>query len=483
MKTAFKKLLPWLLLLLCVGGLVIWYFVSNRVTTAENVSYDAKIKEAKTWYDSREYSTAMAGYYSAADMIPTRVEAFQGIMTILIDKNRVDDALAILDKSAQKLSSYDQSTLYAMVGNSYFEKLNYDKALETYKKGQGLGVNNQQLELMMGKVYLKKGDIDNATKQFEKDLFTDEYLAESKLLLSYIQATSNTDTAKNTLGSISPAGKWKPYYDEFTSVLGSLNGDTKFNATKLSRIYINNGYPYLAIKVLEPMETQLVEYLEGVYFLGRAYLEVGDYDKALTELDKAATLGGMEDSIFWAEARAYMQKNDLNNVISNYNKAVGYQGKNPSQDLISEYFDVLLANNQTLKANDLLQSTIKNVKSPYLYMYGIKINYVLNSTEKINYYLSLLEGMTLEENDKKEYLYLSGKAMLDQNADITKITQVLEDLLKLDRYNPKYYLLLGRLQFEQGQAAEASNAFKKAIEYDLNGSITDEATRLLSSVD
>lgn len=485
MKTAlnFKKLIPWIVLVVVIGGLATWYFITTRVTTAENVSYDAKMKEASTMYNSREYSTAMTYYYEAADMIPSRREAFEGILTILIEKGRVDDALSILEKSAQKINNSDQAILYTLVGKAYYEIANYDKALETFKKGQGVGVNNQDLELMIGKTYLKNGEIDNATKQFEKDLYTDDNLSEVRLLLSYIQSTSNADTAKSTLGSISPTEKWKAYYDEFSAALASLNTDTKFNATKLSRIYINNRYPALAVKMLEPMESELVEYLEGVYYLGRAYLETGNYDKALTELDKAVTLGGMEDSILWAKARAYAGKNDLNNSIANYSKAIGYQGKEPDSELVKEYMDTLLSNNLTLKADELLQSILKSSKSSYLYIYGIKINYILNNTEKIDYYISLLDAQTLNDNDKREYLYYKAKALLDQNGDITQINLALNSLLNLDRYNPKYYFLLGRLQFEQGNATEASDSLKKAIEYDLNYEITDEATKLLSSVD
>jgi len=485
MKTAlnFKKLIPWIILILVIGGLAAWYLITNRVTTAENASYDAKIKEASTMYNSREYSTAMAYYYEAADMIPSRRDAFEGILTILIEKGRVDDALSILEKSAQKINNSDQAVLYTLVGKAYYEVVNYDKALETLKKGQGVGVNNQDLDLIVGKVYLKKGNIDNAIKQFEKDLYTDDNLSEAKLLLSYIQSTSNADTAKSTLGSVSSTEKWKAYYDEFSTALASLNTDTKFNATKLSRIYINRGYPTLAITMLEPMESELVEYLEGTYYLGRAYLEIGNYDKALAELDKAITLGGMEDSILWTKARAYVGKNDLNNAIVNYGKAIGYQGKEPTHELVKEYMDTLLASNFTLKADALLQSILKSSKSSYLYIYGIKINYMLNSTEKINYYISLLDAQTLEDNNRLEYLYYKAKALLDQNGDITQINLVLDSLLKMDRYNAKYYFLLGRLQFEQGNATEASDSLKKAIEYDLNYGITEEATKLLSSVD
>lgn len=485
MKTAFnfKKLLPWIILVLVLGGLTAWYFIANRVTTAENASYDAKIKEAVTMYNSKEYSTSMAYYYEAADMIPSRVEAFKGILTILIEKGRPNDALAILEKSAQKINNQDQAILYTLVGNAYYKVSNFDKALETFKKGQGVGVENQDLELIIGKVYLKKGDIDSAAKQFEKDSFDGDNLSEAKLLLSYIQSTSDVDSAKSTLGSTSSTEKWKAYYDEFSTVLASLDTDTKFNAAKLSRIYINNGYPVLAVAILQPLEAEISEYLEGMYYLGRAYLEMEEYDKALIELDKAVTLGGLEDTIIWSKARAYIGKNDLNNAITNYAKAIGYQGKEPSRELVEEYMDILLENSFTQKADELLQNLLKGSKTPYLYIYGLKINYVLNNVEKINYYISQLDASTLDEGDKLEYLYYKAKALLDQNGDIVQINLVLDSLLEIDRYNPKYYFLLGRLQFEQGNATESSDSLKKALEYDLDYAITEEASKLLSSVD
>ncbi len=483
MKTAFKKFIPWIVLVLVVGGLVAWYLISNRVTSEENASYEAKISEAQKWYEGKEYSTAMDTYYTAAELIPSRVEAFQGIVNILMDKNKTDEALSILDQSAQKLSSYDQSTLYAILCEKYSDNGDNAKALETCKKGQGLGEVNQNLELALGKAYLKTGDTGNASEIFKKNIYDGDNLSEATLLLSYIQSVSDTENAKTTLGSISPSDNWKIYFEEFSEVLGTLDTDNKYNAAKLARIFINNGYPYLAVSVLEPIESEIAEYLEGVYFLGRAYLGTGDYDKAISELNKAATLGSLESDIFWTMGRAYMGKNDLSSALDCYSKSLGYQGSTPSESLVSEYLDVLIANNQTLKADEVLQIALGKSKSAYLYEYGVKINYILEKTEKINYYVELLGGLALEEEDKKEYLYLKARAMLDQNADIADITLVLDELLALDRFNPKYYYLLGRLEFEQGDAESAKQALNKSLEYDLNYEITEDSSKLLSSID
>lgn len=483
MKTAFKKFIPWIILVLIVGGLVAWYFISNRVTSEENANYDVKIAEAQKWYEGREYSIAMSTYYAAAELIPSRVEAFEGIVNILLDKNRMEEASSILDQSAQKLSSYDQSFLYAILCEKYLANGNDASALETCKKGQGLGEIHQNLELALGKAYLKNGDTGNASEIFKKTVYDGDNLSEATLLLSYIQSISDKEAAKTTLGSTSPSDKWKIYFDEFSEVLGSLDSDSKYNATKLARVFINNGYPHLAVSVLEPIETEIAEYPEGVYFLGRAYLEVGEYDKAITELNKAATLGSLEADVFWAMARAYLQKNDLNSALDCYSKALGYQGSAPSEDLVSEYLDTLLKNNQTLQADEVLQVVLGKVKTAYLYEYGIRINYVLQKVEKINYYIELLGGLNLEDADKKEYLYLKARAMLDQNANISDITTVLDQLLALDRFNAKYYYLLGRSEFEQGDAEAAKQALNKSLEYDLNYEITEDSSKLLSSID
>lgn len=483
MKITFKKLLPWIILFLVISGAATWYFVTNHVTASENSTYDSIIQEANTWYQGKEYSTAMSKYYEAADLIPSRYAAFEGIVNILLEKNRTDDALSLVDNSAKKIGGGDQARLYTLIGNAYFKIANYDKALDTYKKGNALDNKNQELELMLGKVYLKLGKVDDAKGYLGLNIFTEDFASEANLLLAYIQSVSDIETAKSTVNGVTPTDKWKAYYDEFKTVLDSLNTDTKYNATKLGRVYLNNGYPYLAISILEPIESQITEYLEGVYFLGRAYLDYGNYAKAIEEFDKAITLGGMEDSILWAEARAELQNNNMDAALLDYSKALGNQGKKPSQALVSEYLDVLLKNNQVLKASDVLQSVLKNVKEAYIYLYGVKISYANNSNVKVNYYIGLLSKMTLTGDTLKEYLYWSAKALLDQNGDLTKVASLLDSLVAEDRYNPKYYLLLGRLNIAKGDATEAANAFKKAIEYDLNNDVTDEATSLLSTVD
>lgn len=350
MKKELKKYLPWVVLLVVILSLSLWYVLSKRVTEEQRNYYEEKIQEAKTHIDAKQYSTGIEKYYEAVDIIPSKVEAYEGIISVLITKNRIEEGKKIIEESAKSLNGYDKSILYKIVGDGYYNMGKYKEAFDMYDMGLILGVKNMGLELMTGKVMLKLGYMDDAKKQFSKSGYEGDEALEANLLLSYIYSIDDVEKAKELLSSSEPSDKQKPYYQEFSELLNTLDEDAKFNATKLSRIYINNGYPYLAILMLEPMKEEISEYLEGMYFLGRAYFDFGDYDKSIEALDGALTLGGMETEILWAKARAYFVKNDLDNTIKNYDSAIGNSGDNFDANLVKEYVEILLDNSQSLKA-------------------------------------------------------------------------------------------------------------------------------------
>ncbi|KUK76029.1 MAG: seg, partial [candidate division WS6 bacterium 34_10] len=409
MKNNIKKYIPWIILVLLVASLGTWYYLSRRVSEEQLSQYESKIEEALDYEESRDFSMAMKRYYEAAEIVPKRVEAYDGIISVLIKKDKLDDAEEVIKESAKPLSNDDRSTLYKKVGDEYYSRKLFDKAYEMYDAGSFLGVNNPVLELMLGKTYLNLGEVSDARGQFSKAGYVGRDLEEANLLLAYIDAIDNTDKAKSTLNSISNSDEMEIYYEEFRKTLEDLNDDKKFNATKLARVYINNGYPYLAILVLEPQREDMSEYLEGLYFLGRAYYDYGDYAKSIETLDGALTLGGMEGEIFWVKGRAYAFTNNLENAINSYDSAVGYYSGESSVALVEEYFKFLMENNQMLKAEELVKSLLIAFPSEvYLNLLAVELNYVLDETAKVEFYLSNLEELreevTFVRNDEKDFL-------------------------------------------------------------------------------
>jgi len=481
MKEKLKKLIPWFILAVILLGTGIWYLLSKRVTQEQITTYQQIISEADSQYEAREYSTAINKYYDAADVLPSRIEAYEGIVNILLFKNRTTDAIEIVEKSAKKISNYDKSVLYWKIGNKYFEDSLYDQALSAYLDGLGIGVTNPELELNIAKTYMKKGKLNDANIYLNKTIYTEDTLYEASLLKAYILSTTNIEDAKTFLNSITPSDTWKAFYEEFSLVLESTTEDSKFNATKLSRVYINNGYPILAINLLEPLSEEIVEYLEGVYFLGRAYLDYGKYDEAIVQFDRALSLGGVEEDILWGKARAYWLKNDLENSFDSYSKAISYGGEDVSSELVSEYLDLLLENAQTLRANDMVKKLMNYISAPYIRIYGVRVNKVINDPKKVDYYLGLLAKMKLNDSDKKEYMYLNASNLLIKGKT-DSVAQILEELVKLDRFNSQYYFVSGQLEYVLGNKDVAKEMFKKAIEYDTNNLISKEANQLLSQI-
>lgn len=480
MKKVFSKILPWIILVLVIGGLGAWYFLSQRVTQDEISQYDGIVKEAEAFFEVKEYSQAIRKYQDASEIIPSRLRAYEGIVDILLLKSRVNDATEIIGKSARALSSNDRSILFGKVGNYYYSRGDYSKAKDIYQDSLGLGVNNMSSEFMLAKTLLKLGKIQEARAELNKGGYPEELVSEVTLLLAYIDSVTDTGKAKSLLSSVTPSEDWKPYFDEFSQVLNTLDDNVKYNATKLSRIYLNNGFPYLAISLLEPLEQDIAEYLDALYFLGKAYYQVGEWDKSIATLEKALTLGGLESDIFWLKGRVYLHLTDLDGSIRSYQRALDYAGVSVSQDLVNEYVDILLDNEQTLKAQDVVRKLLLVKGDPYLLLLGLRIEYLMKDNQKIDYYVSQLAKKDMSEVEKMEYLYWKATVLLDRE-ESNGVDTILEELLAFSKYNPKYYLLKGRLDILNGKNDDGLKALEVALEYDLDSSITQEASALLSN--
>jgi tetratricopeptide (TPR) repeat protein len=480
MNKDIKKYIPWIILAVVVVVLSTLFLLSKRITQEQLSKYEKKVGEAQMHMEARQYSVAVEKYYEAVDIIPSKVDAYEGLIKILLQKNRLKEAEEVIEKSAKPLSSFDKSLLYKRLGDEYYYRKDFRKAYEMYDDGLVLGVKNMGLELALGKVLLNLGDVSSAKKQFLKTGYEGEENLESNLLLSYIYALDDTPKAKKVLKSVDPSEKSQVYYDEFEDTLNNLNEDVKYNVAKLARVYINNGYPFLAISAIEPIKEDISEYLEAMYFLGRAYLDYGQYDEAIEALDSSLTLGGMETDILWAKGRAYMLKNDLDSGMKNYESAIGYSGGAFPKELVEEYVKILLDNKQTLKATEVVKNLLllKDVEA-YLNLLATEIYFGTKEYEKVDYYLDQLAKMSLNKTEEKVYLQFKIRMLLREKVDID---EYLTRLLNVDKFNPYYHFFLAQVQIEDGDESLAVESLERAIEYDLNSDITEEASELLSSL-
>lgn len=481
-KNKLKKFLPLTILILIIIGLFVWFLLSRRVTEEQRVTYRNHIDKANKTFEAKNYSESVKEYYRALQLIPSEYDAYEGIVKILLLKNRPIDAQEMLDNSGNYLSISNKSKIQLLIGNYYYGNKQYEKAKEAYNKGIGLGVENGNIDLMLGKAYLNLGNINEARKQFEISGYKDDLLSEANLLRSYIYALTDKEKAKTAIEAITPTDRFNAYYEEFRKVLDSLDDDKKFNTTKLSRVYINNGYPYLAIELITPMIDELSEYVDALYYIGRAYVETGQYDKGLQILNNALSLNGFEGHIYWNIARAYILKNDLDATIKAYSGAINSFGKDLPDDLATEYIEHLIKNKQYLKATESVTDILTRVKTPRIYILGIKSNYEIKELAKIDYYLSESEKFSQTTDAEKSELLVWKIQVLLTKESYDEVPALLEKLLDIDKYNPRYYLLAGKYSLAKGDTGSAKDSLEKSLEYDINNSVSEEATKLLSNI-
>lgn len=472
-----SKILSYTILLILSG-----FLLSGCKPSEETVSkYNQVVSDADMLIEGKEYSSAMEKLSDATGLIPQRYDAYERIVDILLLKNRLDDAKKLVDESANKLGEDDRARLYLAVGEAFYTNREYSKALACFELAKGTLESGNTVNLEIAKVYLQKGNIEGA-KSILKGNFEDELNSEAKLLYSYVLSTTNTQQALEIVKAIQPSEQWNDIYLKWEAVLSSLNEDELFNSAKLAQAYIDGGYPYLAISVLEPKKGEMQEYIDGMYLLGKAYYESGKYQESIDTLAGVTTLSNLNQYLYWTIARSYYLLDDINNATSYYDSAVSYAGDSADVKVYQEYLDLLMDNNQTTKAEEILRKAEKIFTDPWVDIYYIKLSYLTKQNEKSVYYSNRIQYEELEGNYKRDYLYWKTKISIE-NSQIDEAKRTLDVYWNLDKYDPRYNLLMGQLRFQEGILDEARSYSKKAIEYDTERLVTDEAQKLLARID
>jgi tetratricopeptide (TPR) repeat protein len=444
-------------------------------------SYNELIRDADKLYEQHEYSQAAKKYSEAVDLVSSESDAFFGLVTILTDKGKYGQAVELVEKSAGKISVVDRSKLYAIIANGYFSSGDLDNA-EKYYLTADRGVDNIPAKIGLAKVYIKKGETDKVKDYLKISDVKDPNFAQAALLRAYLKL-DDVSGAKKELSELTVSdleGDVKEDYDSFIAATNSATDDKLYTATLLSREYINAGYPYLAIKLLEPKKDDMAEYVDGLYFLGRAYFDNEKYGSAIDVLNDALSFEAYTAEVYSILARSYLANGDQEKAFASFEKAYSFAGDKAKEDYLLEYVDILLEEDQLTKVQTYLAKG--DDKSFDVDVRFVQLHYLKRDFEKMEFYLKKIAAMTMTDEQKKEYL--SWQITFEtENDKGTSARENLSELRDLDRYNPEYYLLLGKLELAENNTDEGKEALEKALEYDLEGEVTDAAQKLLARID
>lgn len=475
-----KKMYRYIFLVLVVISSSL--LLSGCQTSEEKISqYNQIISEADILIEAKEYTSAVEKLSEASELLPSKVEAIERLVDIFVIKNRLEDATRIVEDSGARLKDSDRSVLYSNIGDANYEIKEYDKASYNYQLAREMGDTNSRASLGIAKVSIQKGNIQDARSALGKRLEGESDI-EGKLVLSYIYGLNSPERALEIIKGIEPGSDWRDAYTRWEEALKDLTDDELFNSAKLARTYIQEGYPSLAVALLEPEKEKMSEYIDGIYLLGKAYYEQKEYEKSISLLKEVTAISDLNQYIYWVLARSYYLLDDLEESFSYYDSALSYAGDSAQDLLYTEYIDLLVENNRSEKALEVIKRAERIFDDTWVQLYYMRIYSARKDNDKFEYHMDQVEYESLSNDFKAEYLFSKGSSLI-QNTQLDDAKRVLDMFWELDKYDPRYNLLYAQLSFQEGNLEDTRIYCKKAIEYDIFRIVTDEAQKLLAQVD
>lgn len=464
------------------------YFIRSNTTQKQIDRYASYISDGNKELERREYGKALSSFAKAAETIPQRIDAYEKIVELLVLKSRFNDAQDVIEESTKVLSNSDRAKLNRILALSYYNDNQLEKSKSLYLDADKFNSSDEGY-VGLAKVYLKSGDSNDSKKALGKVKAKEGQSAlERDLLLSYL-GLLDSKPAKERLEkwdlSLEDNKELTAKVTEYLRVLNSIGQEDLYNRAVLARHYINEGFPVLAIGVLESEVEKMAEYPDGLYFLGRAYFDAGKYSSATDLLTRALGLGQYTSEISLLLARINIINGDQNVAITNYENAISSASDDMKFEIYKEYIDILLSENSFSTAKSSLDKLVDSDVNAgiwpllkYIDLYYQQRNYSQMKVELEK----LAKISSLTDLERMEYFKWQITYEIENN-QLASAKENLSVLRTLDRFNPNYYLLSARINLIENNTDKAREELSLAINYDLEGSVTDAAKRLLGRIE
>lgn len=442
-------------------------FFLTGCTSKENVVISENlVEEGLELYEERYYVDAVEKFVEALEKYPANYEAYVGLVDVFLEKGWFEEAEDLAEEALSRVNTGQAASIYSMVGEGYYNVNEYEKAKEMYEKAVKADGDNEEGRIGLAKTNIQLGDVNQARKALGSKGESDEFL----LLASYLTLDDWEEGVK----------KARDIKDEnlrktLEEIYDIDDEDVLYKNTSLSKEYINAGLPFLAIELLNKQSEEIEQYPDAQYFLGKAYLDYGEYDKALEKLSSAISLEMDDDDLYLNLARAYLFSENIEKSVENYEVILPY--------FIEEYIGVLLDNDMEEKAEDVLKELLEEEDKFELNILLSSVFYQQDELEKMSEVLAKLEEETdLSQSETRDLVRYRLLYLVENIDDVDEVETLVERYSVFDRLNPELYLFKGKLFIHEDKNLEAQEALERAIELDLEGDVTSEATELLASM-
>jgi tetratricopeptide (TPR) repeat protein len=462
--------------------LTVWLFGS---TSKEEINQsNAFVKEAQELYEESEYTKAVEKFGKALEKYSQNSNAYLGLMAIFVEKGYVEEAKELVSDASIRTDSETSAKLFSMLGELYYTNGELENARKNFEEGVREDKSFPGARLGLSKTYLQQVNFDSARKNIGSLNVKGEDV-EYMLLRAYISLDDWSQGSK-IINSVNlndiKDEELKERVSDLREIYALSDEDALYKNTSLAREYINGGYPFLAVEMFGRQEEEIEEYWDAQYYLGRAYLDLGEYGKAVEKLNNAIMLDVDDANLYIVLGRAYLLDNNVEKALDMYKIAMNMANFEEGEHLVREYISVLLENNMLNVARTFLTDLGQSENYVWIELLLCEVYLQQKDLGRLSGSIGVLELKTdLNRRHEKELIRYKILFALEDIQNESELAKLIKDYESFDKYNPEAYLFKGMLLKHINEESEATEALERAIELDLEGVVADKASKILAS--
>ncbi len=206
----------------------------------------------------KEYEMAIEQYSQCILLQPSNAEHYINRASLFLKMNKLEEGKSDLDMAKSLLENKNKGLYYMTVGSYYFEMEAYDSAIVNLDKAITWGINNLDMLNNLGLSNLRKGEFEDALKNFSQIIGIDKTYS-----LAYLNR-----------------GEVYFFLQDYTKAIEDFNVFLSFQST--------NGRAY--------------------YMRGMAYVNKGEIRKAMEDFRLANQLGNPVDEKLTNDLQSYIDR-------------------------------------------------------------------------------------------------------------------------------------------------------------------------------
>lgn len=314
-------------IVILVLGLARFQAVRRDQADAERDSTE-HIKAGNDYMSKRKLDEAIAEFKQAAAIKSDNAEAHYNLGLAHFKKRQIDEAILAYDTAIGLRPGYAEA--YLNRGRAYRhrgDEGDLDKALENYNRAISLfdgRKTSDPSELakaynFRGYAYYKKGDITQALEDCSKAIELDPKYADAYDSLGSVHlARGDKGDLATAVELFNEAIKKNPSYIVAYAHLGKAYFLNKENDRALAQLTD-------AIELFENLD-QVTErrnnYLEALYYRGRAHINKGDHERAIEDLSNVIGFNEKYTEAYLYRGMEYKNRGDNDKAIADLNQVL-----------------------------------------------------------------------------------------------------------------------------------------------------------------